>query len=319
MKRLLTFALISTLYCLVCAAVPAQTARDRGPAPPAAARRPNPLLGCWQSTTKPTRMVRFEPKLRILADKDPDLFVVMVVKKYEKDRIIVAMMGQQIPIAFAIQGDILTQGDKQGNKHEYRRMDKTPPELELKAMPLGKAAALPPEKIKEIQQELAKREAADQDVRKDMKDVQRFETEGRKVDAENTKYIKSLVAAIGWIDCQRFGERAANAAFLLVQHSADLRLMMAALPEIEKDVKAKRLDGQAYALLYDRLKVSLGEKQRYGTQMGGNEKGQIVVFAMEDRSKVDEFRKELGIFPLAQYLAMVKQMTGVKEVVYEEP
>jgi hypothetical protein len=317
MKRFLIPALMSIVCCLFALAAAAQTAPGKAPAP-AAAQQPSPLLGCWQSTTKPTRMVRFEPKLRILTDKDPDLFIVMAVKRYEKDRIVISMMGQQIPITFTINGDILTQGDKQGNKHEYRRMAKTPPELELKAMPLGKAEPLPPEKIKEIQQELAKREAADQDVRKDIKDPKRFETVGRKVDADNTKYVKSLVGGIGWIDCQRFGNQTANAAFLLVQHSGDLRLMMAALPEIEKDVKAKRLDGQAYALLYDRLKVSLGEKQRYGTQMGGNDKGQIVIFAIEDRNKVDEFRKELGIFPLSQYLSYVKQMTGAKDIVYAE-
>ena len=57
----------------------------------------------------------------------------------------------------------------------------------------------------------------------------------------------------GWIDAGRFGSAASKAACVIVQHSGDVSMMMAALPEIEKDVKARQLDGQAFALLNDRL------------------------------------------------------------------
>jgi hypothetical protein len=80
--------------------------------------------------------------------------------------------------------------------------------------------------------------------------------------------------------------------------------MLAALAPIEQDVKAKRLkDAQPYALLFDRTRLLLGEKQRYGTQIGADSKGGMVVLPLEDRQKVEEFRKEIGLFPLSKYLA----------------
>ena len=130
------------------------------------------------------------------------------------------------------------------------------------------------------------------------------------VDAENTKYLRTLVQDLGWIDAKRFGRRTATDAFLIVQHSGDLRLMQGALPEIEKDMKAGIGDPQDYALLYDRLKLNLGERQRYGSQIGQNAKGESVVLPLEDKAKVEEFRKAIGLFPLSQYLEIWKQQTG---------
>lgn len=123
---------------------------------------------------------------------------------------------------------------------------------------------------------------------------------------------------VGWIDVGRFGADAANAAFLLVQHSANTPLMMAALPIIEKDVKAKRLDGEPFALLYDRLQLMLGGKQRYGTQLSANDKEDLVVPALEDRKKVDEYRKELGLPPLAEYLKLFESGTGKKVEIIDD-
>lgn len=89
--------------------------------------------------------------------------------------------------------------------------------------------------------------------------------------------------------------------------------MTAALPEIEKDVRAKRLpDGQGYALLYDRLQLMLGRKQCYGSQIGQNDKGKLVVLPLEGRARVDEYRKEMSMPPLADYLALFER--GGKKV-----
>ena len=106
---------------------------------------------------------------------------------------------------------------------------------------------------------------------------------------------------MGWIDVDRFGSPAANAAFLLAQHSLDVRLMRAALPFLEKDKAPAKLGGEAYALLFDRLQILLGEKQRFGTQvdtMGGWPQAS----PLEDPEGVDERRLALGMLPLARYL-----------------
>jgi len=150
-----------------------------------------------------------------------------------------------------------------------------------------------------IGRELGHRRSLDQVVRLD----RRRRAEMASIDADNTKYMKETVQDVGWIDAARFGREAANAAFLLVQHSGDLSLMLAALPAIERDVRAGAVDPQNYALLYDRTHLMSGGKQRYGSQVREKENGELEVYRLEDPDRVDEFRRALGLGPLQEYLA----------------
>jgi hypothetical protein len=258
------------------------------------------------------------------------MFDVSPVKTYGNDYLLVAAMGKLRRVGFSLQGDTLTLTDERGQKHVFRRLAAVPRELELKGLALGKQDKVPEEKLKNIRQALARRLKLDQDMRKKLMDpavLSKLKTEAdwkpllkefAKVDGDNTRWLKSLVQEMGWIDVSRFGAEASDDAFLIVQHSGDLRLMMAALPEIEKDVRAKRFkDGQPYAMLYDRVKVNLGERQRYGTQTEMSEKGALLVLPLENRAKVEEYRQELGLLPLLKYLDVLKQMTGAKEVVFQ--
>ena len=177
-------------------------------------------------------------------------------------------------------------------------------------MKLGDSKHLPEEKVLAVRDELKKRGILDQEVRTDptkQKDM-------AKVDAGNTKFLIELVQELGWIDVERFGEASSNEAFLIVQHSLNVPLMLAALPPIEKDVKSKRLDGQPYALLFDRLRVTLGEKQRFGSQLGSDLQGELLLMPLEDRMRVDDLRKELGMTPLAEYLKYFEKQNGGKPI-----
>jgi hypothetical protein len=180
------------------------------------------------------------------------------------------------------------------------RKNAPPPLPEAKPLAFGARRDVDESQVAEIQGELARRRTVDQAVRKDP--LRRKEMAG--VDADNTAYLKGVVTDVGWIDVERFGRPAANAAFLLVQHSGDLPLMLAALPEIEKDVRAGLADAQNFALLYDRTRIMSGGKQRYGSQVRENEDGDLVVFRLEDPDRVDVRRRELGLGPLKDYLAL---------------
>lgn len=173
----------------------------------------------------------------------------------------------------------------------------------------GETANIPTNELAIIQAELRQRLKTDQEVRTNPGKASEVET----VDAENTAWLETVTRKWGWIDAKRFGTESARAAFLIVQHSGNMPLMIAALPEIEKDVKAKRLpDGQGYALLYDRVQLNLGKKQRYGSQFGQSEKGELTIFPLEDPAKVDLYRKEMGMQPLADYITILERMTGMK-------
>jgi hypothetical protein len=289
------------------AAAPAGEAAPAKPGPPAG------VLGAWQSTEGKDVLIRFEAG-RLTLRHGKQLLIARILR-WKKDGGVARVYGRSTPFLCEVAGDALTYaaalGGKRGKDHKFTRLKEVPEKLLLKPLAFGKPGEVPAERVKAIQDELQKRMAEDQAVRKDSS----RHREMGKVDAGNTAWLRKVVGELGWIDAGRFGAPASNAAFLLVQHSADLSLMTAALPEIEKDLKAKRLrDAQPFALLYDRTRLMLGEKQRYGTQLGRNLKGEAVVLPLEDRARVEELRKEIGIFPLKTYLQTFKRMNGGRAV-----
>lgn len=272
---------------------------------PAMPEAGKPLQGCWQSEQHETYYILFEPaRVRILAEGRLSVFGV----KYEPGKAVLKNSGQKVDLPYELKdGKLKVKGE---TEEVFKKIEKAPEALELKPWPLAEPKPLSLARVKALQEDFAEREKEDQAVRTDPKRA----GEMQKVDGENTAYLKKLVSESGWIDVDRFGAAASNTAFLLVQHSGDLPLMLAALPPIEKDVKAGKLDGQPYALLYDRLQVYQGRKQRFGTQIGQDKDGAPAVLPLEDRAKVEQFRKEIGLFPLTQYLATFRQMSGGKEV-----
>lgn len=155
--------------------------------------------------------------------------------------------------------------------------------------------------------DLAVRIVEDQRVRQlDGQPTQAQMEEMRLVDEDNTEFLMGIAWELGWIDAERFGRDAADDAFLIVQHCSDLRLMCSALPRIEADVRAGRLGGQAYALLFDRYRLNTGYLQRYGSQIGRSEQFGSVLMPCEDIDAIDERRAELGMGPLADYLNLFR-------------
>jgi len=294
----------NVLLVLLC--VSATLAAEKAPVVPDFAKD---WIGVWQLDGK-NEYMRLEPDK--FTQYSPSGGLTFMRAKLTPGKMILKQNGGQMETSVSIKnGKLLLVADNV--THEYVKMKAAPPELELKPIVFGKNS-VPAASLKEIQTELGKRVVEDQAVRKDAA----RRNEMGKIDGDNTAYLKKVVQQYGWIDATRFGAEASHAAFLLVQHSGDLPLMVAALPEIEKDTKSGKLsDGQSYALLYDRTMLYLGGKQRYGTQVSGGPAG-VVVLLLEDKENVERRRKEIGVFPLAQYLAVFKQRFGAKDVKYEE-
>jgi hypothetical protein len=189
-----------------------------------------------------------------------------------------------------------------GVKKLYKRLDTVPESLELKPAPLGKKNDLSAERMREIRTEYSTRMVNDQMVR--MNGIEHIvAAKMNRTDADNTAALKKLIAEVGWLDVERFGEQASAAAILIVLHSGDIPLMAAALPRIEVDAAAQRIDGGLYAKLYDRLALNLGRKQRFGTQhtvllVNGVVAGKKKTQPIEDVAKVDQYRAEVGLPPL---------------------
>ena len=127
------------------------------------------------------------------------------------------------------------------------------------------------------------------------------------IEALDRAHLAELLAMLppqGWFLESVYGERAASAAFLIVQHS-DLEQWQRFVPVLEPLVAAGEVDGQRYGLMYDRLALNENRPQRYGTQMtckGG--RWVIDHENLEDPANADQRRSEMGFRQtLAQYEA----------------
>lgn len=271
--------------------------------------KPLPLLGCWENAGKAKPcLVRFEERKCYLFE---DGRLQVFAARYDADKVVLRSLGRSITWSVQLSGGTLTLAGPDGKMElRFRKLTQVPAEFDLRPLALGKASDLPEAQVRKVRAELAGRLLEDQAVRKE---PARFKDMPR-VDAGNTAYLSRLVQDLGWVDARRFGPEAANAAFLIAQHSGDLPLMLAALPAIEEDVKARRFDAQYYALLYDRLQLLLGEKQKYGTQLGQDDRGDMVILPVVDRTQLERFRRELGLTPFTQYIELFKKNHGLREV-----
>ncbi|WP_245157590.1 DUF6624 domain-containing protein [Brevundimonas sp. A19_0] len=114
--------------------------------------------------------------------------------------------------------------------------------------------------------------------------------------------LLTLVPPEGWFTIDRYGERASGAAFLIIQHS-DVEQWRRFVPILEPLALAGEIDGQDYGLMYDRLAVSEGRPQRYGTQVTCKGGRWVIDYEnLEDPDRADERRASIGfVGTLAEY------------------
>lgn len=167
---------------------------------------------------------------------------------------------------------------------------------------------------REAREQLMDMISQDQNIRKKlnketMKDPG-FMKKWTNIDSLNSICFKNLVDSLGWPGIDEVGTDGLEAAFLLVQHSRDLKFQERMLPVIEKDVKKGSLNPYDYALLADRVRVNSGRPQLYGTQLSmimGTNKAKLD--PMVDSSRVNARRRELGLRDLDWYLEQVEDQT----------
>jgi len=177
-----------------------------------------------------------------------------------------------------------------------------PPSLDITPLPLPPATPVSAEKVKEIAAELWAREGRDQKLAWANQDAERA-----PLLADNDRYLREVVSQYGWIDIPRFGKPAASVAILIVKHGGDLRLMQSALPIIERDAIENGGGKELVSVLVDAVLIHTGHKQKYGTQLREDSQGRPYVLPVEDPTKVDEYRKALGIKPWSEYLQQASE------------
>lgn len=264
---------------------------------------------------------------------------------FRDGQLIESSAGQQTVSAFALDGqrlaivphgpqprraytldhvdDALTLTGAGGAARTFERLDEVPERARIDPLPFGERTPDASERDALVS-ELAERVAVDQEVRRRYQEVAQelgpaawsspqppelaeAVSNMLLIDRDNTAWLRAQVQDVGWFDGERFGTAAHHDAFLLVQHSGDLRLMRAALPRIEAALADDPSSGQSFALLSDRTRLALGQTQLYGSQLWGRDGVDgYVVPRLEDPDGVDARRAALGMPSLEAYLGLFR-------------
>lgn len=127
-----------------------------------------------------------------------------------------------------------------------------------------------------------------------------------QVDSANTARLAELVELHGWPERSRVGEAAAEAAFLVVQHSPSREFQKRMLEALREAAEQGEADRSDVAMLMDRVLIHEGRPQLYGTQFR-IEDGRLVPYPIADVEGVDAARAAMGLMPMSEYVEALRQ------------
>jgi hypothetical protein len=138
-------------------------------------------------------------------------------------------------------------------------------------------------------------------------------------DSVNLVKIKAILDQYGWLGTDVIGTQGNTTLFLVIQH-ADLATQEKYLPMMREAVKNGKAKARDLAMLEDRVALRQGKKQIYGSQVFKDPDTQkYYVLPLEDPDNVDKRRAEVGLQPLADYLAHWQMKWDVEQYKKELP
>ncbi len=146
------------------------------------------------------------------------------------------------------------------------------------------------------------------------------DTSIRNYDRENLSRLEKIINEYGWPTYSMTGKLAADAAFLIIQHS-DTTTQIKYLDQILDAAKRKEASLESVALLLDRLSVQRNGTQIYGSQVfqltdpQTGKLGNYAYFPIVNETEVDKRRQEFGMIPLKDYLKLfgIDYVPGTKD------
>ena len=124
--------------------------------------------------------------------------------------------------------------------------------------------------------------------------------EMQRIDSLTQAEICDILDKRGFVGRDKVGD--ACAVFWLVIQHAPVELERKYLPEFQKAAARGDIAPSQVAMMEDRVSMFEGKPQKYGSQIEEGAYGARVVYRLLDPEMVDEWRKEVGLEPLADYL-----------------
>lgn len=118
--------------------------------------------------------------------------------------------------------------------------------------------------------------------------------------------LKKIYATYGYPGFDLVGEKGEQNFWVMAQHcDDDPEFQLEVLKALKKQVQQKNADARNFGLLTDRVYLNTGRKQVYGTQVSYRDNGQAYARDLKNSAKVDDWREEVGLEPLEEYLNMM--------------
>lgn len=122
-----------------------------------------------------------------------------------------------------------------------------------------------------------------------------------RIDAANIARLNPWLEAAGWPRRKQVGAAAVHAAFMVIQHAEPVH-QKRWLPLMRAAVAAGELSAAELALLEDRILMSDGQPQLYGSQLSLDPaSGKLRFEPIADEAQVDARRAAVGLEPMADY------------------
>ena len=123
----------------------------------------------------------------------------------------------------------------------------------------------------------------------------------QRVDDANLARLKQIVRQHGWPTAALVGSAGVGDAWLLAQHAPG-DFIAKALPPLRQAADRGEIAWSKVALMIDRDLMDRDEPQIYGSQLRMVD-GHFAPWTIEDQAHVDERRAQVGLGPLAEYVA----------------
>ncbi len=171
----------------------------------------------------------------------------------------------------------------------------------------------------ELQKQLLAMAAEDERVRRELAATGElyhgYAPRMAEVHRRNAEALKAIIDEHGWPGRSLVGEEGAEAAWLIVQHAiGDPELQRGALPILREAATRGEVDPWQPAYLEDRICCLERRPQKYGTQFDWDENGLMSPLTLADPERVDEYRRDVGLGPLAERIKQARANTGNEPV-----
>jgi len=131
----------------------------------------------------------------------------------------------------------------------------------------------------------------------------------KKTYEDNAAKLCQIIKASGWPTTALVDEGGVLATFEILMNAGSFELQRDLLPVIVAAIKKDPVQKREFAGLLDRLRVSAGMKQLFGTQ-AVSRGGFLILYPIENEAKLDSLRAQYGLSPMDEYRRTLERTYG---------